>query len=261
MKIRELARELCAAAPEYDYTNTCDTFKLGDPDAEITGVCVTMFPTPEVMRKTKSLGANFLIVHEPIFHRHMDDEIPDRAAEMKRELAESLGLTVFRYHDHPHHASPDMICAGELKYMGFDETSGVLEPVSYGVNRFRLGEATTPRALARRIEERLGVRHVRIVGAADASAKLIGCCFGAVGGIAGEIEACDVVIVGEICEWADAELVRDYAELGIPKAMLILGHVGSERAGMMHICDVIAAAHPELPVSYIECGEVYSYTD
>ena len=261
MKIRELFYDLCAMAPDHDYTNTCDTCKIGDPDAEITGVAVAMIPTPKVMREASRRGANFLIVHEPMFHRHMDDEIPDRAAAMKRELAQKLGLTVFRYHDHAHAAVPDMICAGELKYMGFDEDAGTLEPVRYAVNRFRLREATTARELACRIEEKLGIRHVRIVGDADAPTKLIGCSFGAVGGIAQEVEACDVVIAGEICEWADADLVRDYAELGIPKAMLILGHVGSERAGMMHICDIIAARYPEILTSYIECGEVYSYTD
>ena len=60
MKIRELFYDLCAMAPDHDYTNTCDTCKIGDPDAEITGVAVAMIPTPEVMREASRRGANFL---------------------------------------------------------------------------------------------------------------------------------------------------------------------------------------------------------
>lgn len=57
MKIRELFYDLCAMAPDHDYTNTCDTCKIGDPDAEITGVAVAMIPTPKVMREASRRGA------------------------------------------------------------------------------------------------------------------------------------------------------------------------------------------------------------
>ena len=40
-----------------------------------------------------------------------------------------------------------------------------------------------------------------------------------------------------------------------------MGHIGSERAGMMYLAEVISEKHPELNVKYIECGEVYSYAD
>ena len=35
-----------------------------------------------------------------------------------------------------------------------------------------------------------------------------------------------------------------------------MGHIGSERAGMKHLADILVQRHPELSIQYIECGEV-----
>ena len=56
-------------------------------------------------------------------------------------------------------------------------------------------------------------------------------------------------------------MARDYAQMGYNKAMLVMGHIGSERNGMALIAHRLQQAHPEISVCYLECGEVYSYTD
>ena len=71
----------------------------------------------------------------------------------------------------------------------------------------------------------------------------------------------EIVLAGETCEWAICEYARDAAELGKKKALLVLGHVGSERDGMVRTAELVRERHPEIESKYFECGEVYTYTD
>ena len=87
--------------------------------------------------------------------------------------------------------------------------------------------------------------------------------FGTPGGIEQELRSddCEVVMTGEVCEWALAEWVRQAAQMGHKKALLVLGHLGSERDGMRLVADILKEKLPEIPTEYIESGEVYTYTD
>ena len=87
--------------------------------------------------------------------------------------------------------------------------------------------------------------------------------FGAPGGLLDELksDSCEVLIAGEVSEWSLCEYARDASELGFCKAVLALGHVGSERDGMVCLTDQIKEHFSELDVKYFECEEVYSYTD
>ena len=85
--------------------------------------------------------------------------------------------------------------------------------------------------------------------------------FGAPGGLFEELASdnCEVLIAGEVCEWALCEYARDASELGHAKAVLALGHVGSERDGMKYITRLLSNRFTNLAVKYFESGEVYSY--
>lgn len=259
MKIAELYDEMRTYFGKIGEGRTCDTFKAGNPENEVTGVGVSMFATPDVIRECKDSGINFLIVHEPTYHNHWDDEIPDDAAKMKKQLIDESGIIIARYHDHAHVLNNDAICEGELKYLGLKGKKA--ECGIWAVNRFVLDEEMTAKELAKAAEERLGIKHIKIAGCTDKKGKKLGCCFGTPGHIAEELKENDFVLTGEICEWELGEMARDYAQLGFNKAILVMGHIGSERAGMMYLAEVISEKHPELNVKYIECGEVYSYTD
>ena len=69
----------------------------------------------------------------------------------------------------------------------------------------------------------------------------------------------DMVITGEICEWAWGEYARDADSLGITKSLIVTGHIGSERAAMARLVNELVRYFPS--VKYYECGEVYTYTD
>ena len=183
MKISELFDEMAAYFGKLDEgAVTCDTYKAGNPDNEVSGVCISMFATPEVIKKCTDRNINFLIVHEPVFYNHMDDHIPNKLAELKKEFIEKSGITIARYHDHAHIPGNDLIYEGEIKYSKLVGRKIITD--MFAVNRFEYN-----------------------------------------------------------------------------KAVLVMGHIGSERAGMVYLADILKKKHPELNINYIECEEVYSYTD
>lgn len=261
MTCKELTEELKAmAAVRVDAEHTCDTFKSGTPEAKVTKTAISMFATPEVVKQAAAWGANLLIVHEPTYYNHMDNAANDTLpATAKEKLIGETGITIFRFHDYAHACSPDLICEGELKYLGLQ---GNFRPGKYfAVNEFVLNEPVTAVQLAKTIETKLGIRHVRIAGDPKAKGRNISCSFGTPGHQRESLAENDFVLTGEICEWELGEIARDYGQLGLNKAILVLGHIGSERAGMMHLADILSEKHPGIPVKYFECSEVYSYTD
>lgn len=260
MKCNELIQELKSmAALPVDEANTCDTFKSGNPEAEITKVATTMFATPDVVRKASEWGANLLIVHEPTFYNHMDNEISFPIAKEKEKLIKDSSITVFRFHDYAHSFEPDLICEGELTYLELD---GQFKKGKYwATNNYILDDEISAVELAKTIENKLGIKHVRIAGNPNAVGRKISCSFGTPGHLEESLADNNFVLTGEICEWGLGEMARDYAQLGYDKAILVLGHIGSERGGMMLLADRISELHPELETKYIECGEVYSYAD
>jgi len=261
MKAFEIMDKLFGLAKHGDFSNTCDTCKAGDPNAEVDKVAVSMFATPDVIKNAKAWGAQLLIVHEPTYYNHMDTWSDEKIETEKRKLIEESGLTLYRYHDHAHYTVPDVIAFGELKQLGLE---GEIEYTDvFDLVRLRLREPLTPLALAEKIEKRLGISHVRIAGTRDAECSLISLMFGAPGGVFGELkrEESEIVLTGEACEWCICEYARDAAQLGHKKALIVMGHIGSERDGMKYTVDLLNEIYPELNVRYFECGEVYSYTD
>ena len=257
MKAGEIVEFLESYSFEHDFSGTCDTYKSGSADAEVTKVAVAMFGTPDVIRQAEAFGAELLIVHEPLYYNHFDNRSDDPIEKEKAKLLEDSGITVYRYHDHPHYSMPDLIALGELYLLGL---KGEVKPSeTFDLARVYLDEPMTARQLAKHIEEKLGIKHVRIAGAADKPITTISCMFGAPGGLMEELkrDVCQVLIAGEVCEWALCEYARDAAQLGHTKAVLALGHVGSERAGMVYITNLLKDRFKNLNIKYFECGEVY----
>ena len=231
MKAFEIMNELFAAAPG-DYSVTCDTLKAGSPEKEVGKIAVSMFATPEIVRRAAEWGADLLIVHEPTYYNHMDVHSDEALECEKRALIEKSGLTIYRHHDHAHRTQPDTIVAGEMKYMKLDARIDEID--GFDCVRLTLNQPMTPRALAAHIERETGIAHIRVCGAADVPCTKVTGMFGTPGGVFEELKSEDseIVMTGEACEWMLGEYARDAAQLGHKKALLILGHIGSERDGM-----------------------------
>ena len=261
MKAYEIMEDLFSLSGPLFSDRTCDTIKAGDPNAEVTKVAVSMFATVDIVRQARDWGAELLIVHEPTYYNHWDDHSDDYFEAEKRRLIEASGLTIYRFHDHPHCTDPDIITTGEIQYLGLDCT---LEKTDvFDLTRLHLNTPMTPRQLAKHIENTLGIAHVRIAGAADVPCTSLSLMVGTPGGLEQELlrPETEIILTGEICEWALGEHVRDAAQLGYRKAILVLGHIGSERDGMKYTAQILKDRQPQLDVRYFEGGEVYTYSD
>ncbi|MBR5278159.1 MAG: Nif3-like dinuclear metal center hexameric protein [Clostridia bacterium] len=261
MKAYEIINKVFTFGKDFNYTVTCDTLKAGSADKEVKKLAVNMNPTVDVIKQAHAWGADMLITHEPLYYNHMDDHSAEPVECEKRALLESTGMTVYRFHDHPHRHPQDMIATGEFRAMDLD---GELTYTNlFDTVRCKLNAPMTAVELAKRIEEKLKIKHIRIAGARDKKITNITACFGAPGDQMEEFtrDETEVLIMGETCEWRMAEYARDAAALGKNKTLLVLGHAGSERAGMEYITDCFKELLPELEIKYFETDEVYTYTD
>lgn len=258
MKAYEIMDILFSMADMTGFENTCDTLKCGSAEKEVKKVGVTMFPTVDVIKRAYEWGTDLLIVHEPLYYNHMDNHTDEKVEVKKRDLLESTAMTVYRYHDHSHIARPDMISVGMFEALGLD---GEYEYDPDGLVRYHLSEKMTPRDLASLMEKRLDIKHLRIAGGVDIPMRVLSGKFGSPGGVGRELrnEKSEIILVGEVCEWADCEYARDAAQLGFKKAVIAMGHIPSERNGMVYISDILKEKCPDIEVKYFESGEVFQY--
>lgn len=261
MKANEIMERLFTLALDQEFNPNGDCCKAGDPEKEVKKVAVTTFPSTDTIKAAAEWGADMLLVHEPLYYDHLDAYSTKKLQTEKRELIEKSGMNVSRFHDHAHFCPEDLIAVGMVKKMAFD---GKVEYITPGNNtRITLNQPMTAVEVAKQIEKNLSLRHVRICGARDLPATVITGMFGAPDKVLEMLESDDtqIVIVGETCEWMMAEYARDAGLMGHNKTLLILGHAGSEEAGMVYISELMAEMMPSLSVKYFPSGEVYTYTD
>ncbi len=259
MKAYELFNEIIEGGKAD--TKTCDTLKAGDPEKELKRVAVTMFATVDTVKRAKEWGADMLIVHEPTYYDHFEEIEDFPVVTQKRKLIEESGITIYRYHDYMHHREIDQIPEGELYYLGL-KGNFVKTPYSASY-MFTAEEPISAYELATKMENELGIKRVRIAGTRDKKSTKIALCFGTPGGVFELLtsEDVEIVLTGEACEWKLAEYARDADALGMNKTLIVMGHIGSERDGMRLLAKRLSENHTEFETCYIECTEVYTYTD
>src|SRR4051812_43062463 len=105
-------------------TPTADDFKIGDPDAPITGITTTFMSTLDVLQRSAAARNNFVISHEPTFWSATDvvsDLRDDPLYRQKVDFIQKNKMVVWRFHDHWHAHRPDGIFAGWDRAMGWDQ--------------------------------------------------------------------------------------------------------------------------------------------
>ena len=109
-----------------------------------------------------------------------------------------------------------------------------------------------------KMKNELGIPHVRVAGELDKKCTKIALCFGTPGGVSELLrEEAEIVLTGEASEWKLSEYARDAALLGVNKALIVIGHIGSEAGGMIVLAQDLAEKYPDLDVKYFESGAVY----
>ncbi len=251
-----IRQQLPAELPD----DTVDVFKTGDPRQELRGIVTSFMPTVGVIRQAEKLGANLVIVHEPLFYNHTDavDWLTgDPVYQAKRKLLDETGVVVWRFHDGWHSVEPDGVLEGLLRNLGWQQNRDAHHPLLIHL------QPTTLADLALMLKARLGLQAVRTVGPADLVCRNAVITVGFAPGeaqiqILNETSA-DVVIGGETFEWITIEYMRDAQLSGMPKGVIILGHANSEEPGMAYLAEWLRPLLPGVAISHVPAGDPFTF--
>jgi putative NIF3 family GTP cyclohydrolase 1 type 2 len=238
--------------------HTVDTIKAGDPATVVTGIATTFTPTMEVLRKAVAAGDNLIVTHEPTFYNHLDETtlfIDDPVFKEKQAYINEHHLVVWRFHDTWHLRNPDGIVEGFVAQAGWKKYQNPGEQMFFTLPQ------TTVLALAKDLQRRFHARSMRIVG--DPSMKITKVAYrpGA-SGEAKQVKALErddveVLVAGEASEWETVEYARDAQLQGRKKALILLGHLTSEEAGMDYCAKWLHGIFPKMPIQFIPATEPY----
>jgi putative NIF3 family GTP cyclohydrolase 1 type 2 len=257
------AREVIAAIQEHVGVpwnpETVDTIKAGSPDTPVTGIAVTMMATMDVLQHAAEQGLNLVITHEPTFYNHLDkpegmDESDPVWAE-KRAFIEKHHMVVFRFHDHWHRRKPDGIEAGMIHALGWEKFQSTDNPYL-----FTLPE-TTLEKLAADVAQKLNSPVLRVVGKPEMVVTHIALSPGAAGFVrethALEMENVQVLLVGETREWETVEYAADAVTEGRKKALIVIGHIASEQAGMDECGTWLKTFIHAVPIAFVPAQQPF----
>jgi len=234
-----------------------DTFKVGDPNVTVKGIATTMMTTFDMLKRANAQGLNMVITHEPTFWTDRDDtkDLTDNPLyRLKTEFVVKNGMVVWRDHDHLHAMTPDYTVVGELRSVGIKGG----EHATMRTNTWTIPE-TTFGEFAAQVKRTSGARALRCVG--DPNAKVSRIQVGPGYGTPRMTAGIDVVIGGEQQEadggFDDVEYVMDAVSLGMPKGLIMLGHVISEQAGMEDFGNWLRTFIHDVPIQFVPADEPY----
>ncbi len=234
-------------------TETVDKFKAGNPDTKLKGIATCMFADMATLKKAVDLGCNFIITHEPVFYNHLDETAAyanDPVFNEKLKYINDNQLVIFRFHDHIHRTKPDGISAGIIKKLGLNQYSD-----NGSLTFFTLPKQSVEN-YAKSLKKTFNLATIRVVGNSDMKFTKLAFMAGAPGGQSHikmlENPEVEVVLAGEAQEWETYLYANDAAEMGKNKAVIFLGHIKSEEAGMDYCADWLKTFISDVPIHFIE---------
>ena len=235
---------------------TVDNLIAGTREMPVKGIASTMMATLDVLQRAAAKGLNMVITHEPTYYSHQDRIEPvsqDSLYQLKRDFIQQHGLAVFHFHDHWHGRRPDGIATGMIRELGWEKNNDPQNP-----RLFTFPETSLAR-FAQGMATKLGIRTMRVIGDPQLPIKRVMASWGNVSLMPGVpyLAQADVLVVGETHEWELVEYVQDAITSGQKKALIIMGHLVSEQAGMKYCTEWLKGFISEVPVDFIAAPEPY----
>jgi len=238
--------------------NTVDVIKEGAAVEEVKGIATCMFATMEVLKQAVEKNCNLIIVHEPLYYNHLDETKQfqnDPVLIQKQKYIRDNKLVIWRFHDYIHSMKPDGISTGMIAKLGWENYL-----VKGTTNKFILPE-TTLSELCKSLKTIFPKNGFYVVGNPDMKLKNVSLAAGAPGSATHirllEDKNTDVVLAGEAQQWETYEYTRDAVSQGRNKAIIFLGHISSEEAGMEYCATWLKTFIKDTPITFIESGPAY----
>jgi putative NIF3 family GTP cyclohydrolase 1 type 2 len=217
-----------------------------------------MMATLDVIQRSAAAGKNLVITHEPTFWLHQDTtvEVEQNAAyQFKRDFIRRNNMAVWRFHDHWHAHKPDGIATGMARELGWEKNADPEHPRMFTFSAMPLSR------FAKEIQTRLNIRAMRVVGDPNLTIKRVAANWGYASRDPGiqmlARPEVDALIVGEAREWEVVEYAQDAIAAGQKKALLVLGHVVSEQAGMKYCAEWLRTFVTDVPIEFIAAAEPF----
>jgi putative NIF3 family GTP cyclohydrolase 1 type 2 len=237
---------------------TVDNVVAGRPDIRVRGIATTMMSTLDVVQRASAAGLNLIITHEPTFYTHQDTTETlktDATYQFKDAFIRDHDIAIFRFHDHWHAMKPDGIAFGMARELSWDKN---VEPTNQREFTFT---GVPLEVLVARIRERLGASTMRVVGDPKMLVNRVAASWGYYTYNPANFPLTrpdvDVFVVGETREWETVEHAQDMGASGKKKALIVIGHVASEQAGMKYCAEWLKGFVTEVPVEYVPASEPF----
>jgi putative NIF3 family GTP cyclohydrolase 1 type 2 len=234
---------------------TVDNIVLGDGGSPVKGIATTMMATFDVVKRCVAAGANLIVTHETPVYMHQDNVEPlakDPTYLAKKEYVEKNQAVVFHFHDHWHARRPDGIATGMARELGWEKNADPENPRAFQFPGTPLAK------FAADMQTKLNARTLRVLGDPKLPVNKVTASWGYMSAVATaarpEIE---VLVVGETREWEVVEYIQDCIAAGQKKALIVIGHVLSEQAGMKYCAEWLKTIVTEVPVQFIAAPEPF----
>ncbi len=237
---------------------TVDNIIAGKAETPVKGIATTMMATLDVVQRAAAAGKNMVITHESTFFSHQDrvDQIQqDPTYQSKLDFLNKNNMVVFHFHDHWHGRKPDGIATGMIRELGWEKNADPQTPRMFTFPGISLAR------LAKEMQTKLKIRTMRVVGDPNLQVKRVLASWGNVSLMPGlpflARPDVDVLVVGETHEWELVEYAQDAIASGQKKALIVLGHVVSEQAGMKYCAEWLKGFVKEVPIEFIAAAEPF----
>jgi putative NIF3 family GTP cyclohydrolase 1 type 2 len=216
-----------------------------------------------VLQQAVKSGANFIVTGHPTFYARADAKTPpagrggapaaaDAVFSAKEAFITRNNLVVFRLSDHWKLRQPNPAAAAIGAALGWTRPAG--DPLRFDI------AATSLDALVADVKKRLGVRGgLRVVGDRQLRVQRVGVLPGStpIAAALDLLPEVDAILAGEVREWEGVEYARDKVTAGEKKALILVGRVVSEEAGMESCAGWLKTLVTEVQVRHIAAGDPY----
>jgi putative NIF3 family GTP cyclohydrolase 1 type 2 len=252
MQAQHVQDYLKSLAGSWSYPpDSVDTFKAGDPQAEVRGIAVGWMSYSWALQKALDLGCNLFITHEPTYYNHRDNDADIfrlAAVRAKRQFIEDHELIILRCHD----------LWDQIPAIGIPDSWGKLLSLGAAIDGdtyIRVYDTVGLRAaeLAEHVAEcsaDYGQPGVQLIGPPDKLVRRLSIGTGAITPYMQCVEryAIDLAICTDdgIDYWRDGGFAID---MGIP--IIVVNHTVSEEIGVQRLAEQIRQQFPAIPVHHV----------